>query len=78
METPEQAIRLVMNHLELSRNIRDIVTKQLDLTSITDDQVEDLGWNISLSEAVLASARRKLLVERGKRWRNRDIDELDR
>ena len=78
MTTPKQAIELVMNHLWTSRNITDIVTEQLDLASITDDQLEDLGWNIAMSESVLTTARIKLLVERNKRMRGRDIDELDR
>ena len=74
METPEQAIKLVMNHLELSRNITDIVTEQLDLASLTDDQIEDLGWNIAWSESILTTARIKLIVERNNRKRSRDLD----
>ena len=78
MTTPKQAIELVMNHLWASRNITDIITEQLDLASITDDQLEDLGWNIAWSESVLTTARIKLLVERNKRRRSRDLDELGR
>ena len=78
METPEQAIKLVMNCVKLTSNINEIVIDKLDLTDLTDDQVEDLGWNIARSEVKLTFARYKLLVEKDNRIRSRDIDELDR